>query len=229
MVKTLALAFAAVFAVSASDSALAQSTTDIKAKTPNSAYVQDSSGAIVRSGTGMCWRTGYWTPADAVLGCDGDLAPPVVNAIAPPIVQQSPPPQYIDPGYPVKPIKHCDFNFVLGSDETFSFNSATLNPAAKTKIDDQLRGANCARIEKITVSGYTDHLGTDQLNQSLSLKRAAAVAAYLQQSGVNAPIEQRGMGKQQELKSCKGIKMLKNLIDCLAPNRRVEIEVSGVR
>ena len=59
-----------VFAASAvvAFSASAQVVTDIQAKTPNSAYVQDSRGVIVRDPFGLCWRTGYWTPADAVPG-----------------------------------------------------------------------------------------------------------------------------------------------------------------
>ena len=70
-----------VFAASAvvAFSASAQVVTDIKAKTPNSAYVQDSRGVIVRDPFGLCWRTGQWTPADAVPGCDG----PLVQAQAP--------------------------------------------------------------------------------------------------------------------------------------------------
>src|SRR5476649_5815 len=45
-------------------------TQDIKAATPKSAYVQDARGVIARDPFGLCWRTGYWTPADAVPGCD---------------------------------------------------------------------------------------------------------------------------------------------------------------
>ena len=51
-------------------------TTDIQARTPYSAYVQDSRGVIVRNPFGLCWRTGYWTPADAVPGCDAPLCVP---------------------------------------------------------------------------------------------------------------------------------------------------------
>jgi OOP family OmpA-OmpF porin len=229
MVKTFALAFVAAAAVFASAATLAQSTTEILAKTPYSAYLQDSHGAIVRSGTGMCWRTNYWTPADAVLGCDGDLVPPVANLIAPPIVQQAPTPQYSKYESPAAAPTRCDFKFTLESDQTFSFNSATLSATAKSRIDAQIHGSNCSRIDKVTVAGFTDRLGSDQLNQNLSVKRAAAVAGYLVQSGIQAPIEQLGMGKQQELKACKGIKLLHKLIDCLAPNRRVEVDVKGIR
>lgn len=62
----LVIAASSVAAFSAS----AQDMTDIKASTPNSAYVQDGRGVIVRDPFGLCWRTGYWTPADAVPGCD---------------------------------------------------------------------------------------------------------------------------------------------------------------
>jgi OOP family OmpA-OmpF porin len=62
-----------ILAASAVVAMSAQAQTDIKASTPNSAYAQAANGTIVRSGTGLCWRTGYWTPADAVPGCDGAL------------------------------------------------------------------------------------------------------------------------------------------------------------
>lgn len=58
-------------------------------------YATDSSGRIVRSGFGLCWRTGAWSPDKAVAECDPDLvrkpapppAPAPVSAPAPaPIV-----------------------------------------------------------------------------------------------------------------------------------------------
>jgi outer membrane protein OmpA-like peptidoglycan-associated protein len=43
---------------------------------PPSGYLADSNHDVVRSGTGLCWHTGTWTPADAtVVGCDNFLAP----------------------------------------------------------------------------------------------------------------------------------------------------------
>jgi OOP family OmpA-OmpF porin len=48
-------------------------------------YAIDQRGLVVKSGTGLCWRTGYWTPALAEsvmygqypsrLRCDKDLMP----------------------------------------------------------------------------------------------------------------------------------------------------------
>src|SRR6478609_6521355 len=66
-------------------SALSQTATDIKASTNQSAYTQDSRGIIARSPFGLCWRMGYWTPADAVIGCDGELVPPIAKPTAPAI------------------------------------------------------------------------------------------------------------------------------------------------
>lgn len=224
MQKHLAL----TLAIAVSTHAIADTSNDIKAKTPYSAYLQDARGVIVRSNTGLCWRTNYWTPADAVMGCDGDLIPPVVSAIAPPIVTQSAPAVLPPPPPPPAP-KPCDFTFVLQSDETFSFDHANLSEGAKHGLDTDFRSklANCASVQAIVVTGYTDRLGSDAYNLKLSEKRAATVAGYLKSSGIQAPIEQRGLGKAQELAPCDKVKPQKKLIDCLAPNRRVTIEVHG--
>ena len=73
MNKLVKLVFAATAVVAFSASA--QTTGSIPAKKPYSAYAQDGSSSVVRTGTGLCLRTGYWTPADAtVVGCDGVIA-----------------------------------------------------------------------------------------------------------------------------------------------------------
>ena len=72
-IATLMLAASAAMAGSAfaqSAPPYAPLTTDIQANKPYSAYVQDARGVIARNPFGLCWRTGYWTPADAVPGCD---------------------------------------------------------------------------------------------------------------------------------------------------------------
>jgi OOP family OmpA-OmpF porin len=225
MQKHLALTLAIVV----SAHALADTATDIEAKKPYSAYLQDSRGMIVRSGTGLCWRTNYWTPADAVIGCDGDLVPPIVSAIAPPIVAQSAPAVVPPPPPPPAP-KPCDFSFVLKSDETFSFDNANLSDGAKHGLDTDFRTklASCNTVQGIVVTGFTDRLGSDAYNMKLSEKRATAVAAYLKSSGIQAPIEQRGLGKAEEVQTCDGVKAHKKLVECLAPNRRVTIDVHGM-
>ena len=227
MQKTaIALTLAAILPAAAQ----AQST-DIKANTPYSAYVQNSSGLIVKNAFGLCWHTNYWTPADAVIGCDGDLVPPIANPIAPPlVVAQNPQPVAPPPPPAPVPPKACDFSFVLKADETFSFDNAKLSDAAKHGLDTDFRAklAACAPVTGIVVTGYTDRLGTDSYNLKLSQKRAETVAGYLKSSGVAGTIEQRGLGKAGEVEPCTGVKGEKKLIQCLAPNRRVTIEVHGI-
>ncbi|GAB3539049.1 OmpA family protein [Noviherbaspirillum agri] len=210
-------------------SALAQTLTDIQANTTKSAYLQDGRGVISRTPFGLCWRTGYWTPADAIPGCDGDLAPPVAKATAPAIVPPTTQPEPAPAPVAIPP-KRCDFTVTLSSDQTFSFNRAVLNNAAKNRIDDEVLSklGNCGKIELVLVTGHTDRLGSQQYNQKLSEKRADAVAAYLKNKGVSAEVDTLGAGKTQSIKACSETLPRKQLIECLSPNRRVVIEVRGL-
>lgn len=218
---TLNLALAVTAGIAAA-SATAQTITDINAKTPNSAYLQDSRGVVARSPFGLCWRTGTWTPADAVAGCDGELAPPVAKPTAPAVAAPA-------PAAAAAP-KRCDFSVTLSNDQTFTFNKAVLSTAAKKRIDDEVltKLGNCAKVDIVLVTGHTDRLGSQQYNQKLSEKRANAVAAYLKNKGVKAEIDTLGAGKTQSIKACDDKLPRAQLIECLAPNRRVVIEGRGL-
>jgi OOP family OmpA-OmpF porin len=214
----------------AAASAFAQTATNIQANPKSSAYAQDNNGTITRSPFGLCWRSGYWTAADAVPGCDGELAPPVARPTAPPLVAApSAAPQALPPAPVVAAPKRCDFSVTLESDQTFGFNKAVLTNAAKKRIDNEVIGKldSCSKIDLVIVTGHTDRLGTQQYNQKLSDKRAAAVATYLKSKNVSAPIDTLGVGKTQSIKSCGDKLGHKKLIECLAPNRRVVIEARG--
>lgn len=206
---------------------LAQSSPDIQARQGNSAYMQDSRGVIVRTPFGLCMRTGYWTPADAVPGCDGPLEPPVARATAPAIAA-APAPVAVPAPVAAAP-KRCDTAVTLINDQTFTFNKSVLTSAAKKRIDDEVMSkiAACGKVEIILATGHTDRLGTPVYNQKLSEKRANAVATYLKAKGVTAPIDTLGAGKTQAVKACDDKLPRKQLIECLAPNRRVVIEVRG--
>ena len=84
-------------------------------------------------------------------------------------------------------------------------------------------------LASVLVTGHTARIGTQAYNQKLSERRADAVRDYLVSKGVaKDKIETLGMGKTQPLPgvSCDQ-KAMKELIACLAPNRRVEVEVKG--
>jgi OOP family OmpA-OmpF porin len=211
----------------------ASAQTDVQARPTSSAYMQDSRGVIARSQFGMCWRTGYWTPADAVPGCDGELVPPITKPTAPAIVPPTaiaaaPAPAPV-PVAPV-PLKRCDFAVTLESDQAFAFNRAVLSTAARKRIDEEVlpKLASCAKVDLILVSGHTDQLGSQAYNQKLSEKRADMVAAYLKSKGAAAQIDTQGAGKTQPVKSCNSKLPRSKLIACLAPNRRVTIEARGI-
>jgi OOP family OmpA-OmpF porin len=118
----------------------------------------------------------------------------------------------------------------LSSRELFEFNKATLTSEAKAKLDAEVvaKLKDVGDVRYINVNGHADRIGTAQYNQQLSEKRAEAVRAYLLSKGVDASkVETFGFGKTTPVKSCPDQKDRKALIECLAPNRRVEVEIQG--
>ena len=118
----------------------------------------------------------------------------------------------------------------LSSTELFEFNKATLTPEARGKLDSEVlaRLRDMRTIRYINVNGHADRLGTPQYNQKLSERRAEAVRAYLVSKGADASsIETLGFGKTLPVKACPDQKDRRSLIECLAPNRRVVVEVQG--
>ena len=114
--------------------------------------------------------------------------------------------------------------------ESFDFNRIQLSPEVRAKIDSDImpKLKDFAEIRYINVNGHSDLLGSPTYNQQLSERRAEAVRAYLVAQGANADkIEVFGFGKTLPIKSCRGEKSRRAMIECLAPNRRVEIEVQG--
>ena len=118
----------------------------------------------------------------------------------------------------------------LSSTELFEFNKATLTDEAKKKLDSEViaKLRDIGQIRYIIVNGHADRLGSVQYNQRLSERRAEAVRAYLVSKGADASkVETLGFGKTLPEKSCPDQKDRKALIECLAPNRRVVVEIQG--
>jgi OmpA-OmpF porin, OOP family len=202
-----------VFAASAVVAFSASAQENIQAKTPNSAYVQDARGVVARDPFGLCWHTGYWTPADSVPGCDGEIVKAVAPAAAP-----APAPAPVAPA-PAPTSEKVTF----AADAFFDFDKSVLKPDGKAKLDDltsKLQGMN---LEVIIAVGHTDSIGTDAYNQKLSIRRAEAVKAYLVSKGIEANrVYTEGKGEKQPVASNKTAAGRAN-------NRRVEIEVVGTR
>jgi OOP family OmpA-OmpF porin len=119
----------------------------------------------------------------------------------------------------------------LATKALFDFDKAVLKPEGKRSIDVEVidKLPTVSKIELVLVTGHTDRIGTQAYNQRLSERRANAVRDYLVSRGVaRDKIETLGMGKTQPVPGvvCNQ-KNMKELIACLAPNRRVEVEVKG--
>ena len=87
-------------------------------------------------------------------------------------------------------------------------------------IAQQIRADNPARVE---VSGYADRFGSVSYNHQLSANRSNTVAELLVQRGVNPQIiSVSASGQTSMYKQCEGAKS-NTVVNCLAPNRRVNV------
>ena len=183
------------------------------------AYVQDARGVIVRNSNvgdpkigNLCWRTGYWTPAQAILECDPDLVK---------VAEVAPPP--VTPVTPVTPPPTAPVNtkVTFAADAFFDFDKAVLKPEAKAKLDDLVGKLKPINLEVIIAVGHTDGIGSDAYNNKLSVRRAESVKAYLVSKGIEPNrVYTEGKGKKQPVADNK-------TAEGRAKNRRVEIEVVG--
>src|SRR5471032_3324345 len=85
------------------------------------------------------------------------------------------------------------------------------------------------QIDTLSVTGHTDRLGSDAYNQALSEKRALAVKQFLREQGIANVISAYGKGKSVPVAACDKVAPRAALIACLQPNRRVEIELTGIK
>ena len=191
-------------------------------------YLIDQRDVVAKSGFGLCWRDGYWTPAAAAADkagceCDKDLLPAETCA---PKVAAAP------AAAAAAGVKPSGEKITVAADALFDFNKAVLRPAGKAKLDELVSKAKAIKLEVILAVGHTDRIGSDSYNQKLSEKRAAAVKEYLVAKGIEANrVYTEGKGKKQPVTGdkCKGNAKTKALIDCLQPDRRVDIEVIGTK
>ncbi|MDD0824106.1 porin OmpA [Mannheimia sp. AT1] len=123
-------------------------------------------------------------------------------------------------------------NFAFSSDVLFDFGKSSLKPAAATSLDAAQAEINNLGLASpaIQVNGYTDRIGKEAYNLQLSQRRAETVANYIVSKGANpANVTAVGYGKANPVtgNTCDAVKGRKALIACLAPDRRVEIQVQG--
>ena len=173
-------------------------------------YAVNSSGTVWRTSFGECWQTSSWSADKAIPGCAGYVAqaePPVAPAVTPP------PPTTPE-------VAQIERKFAL----YFDFDS--------TRVGDISTVVNhigsLASVQRINLVGHADRIGNAAYNDRLSQRRADAVAAALANAGVNPSLmTTSSMGSRSPVANCTGRGA--ELIACLRPDRRVDVEIIGTR
>jgi outer membrane protein OmpA-like peptidoglycan-associated protein len=107
------------------------------------------------------------------------------------------------------------------SDVLFDTGSYTLKPGAREKLA-KISGIVLAHPGlNLQIEGHTDSVGSDEMNQQLSERRADSVRDFLAQQGVpGSSISARGFGKTQPVAG-------NETVEGRQRNRRVELVVNG--
>lgn len=122
----------------------------------------------------------------------------------------------------------------IAADNDFDFDKVSLSASGKRTLDGFARDLKGLEYQRITVIGNTDRIGTESYNMKLSERRAEAVKNYLIVSGAvpASKIVATGAGESDHRtvpSDCVGERVTAKLIECLQPDRRVDIEVHGTR
>jgi outer membrane protein OmpA-like peptidoglycan-associated protein len=113
----------------------------------------------------------------------------------------------------------------------FAFNQTTLLESGKAALKNFATSVTSMNnVKAISVVGYADRLGSEAYNHALSTKRADVVRAYLQFENNLSYIQFTTLGKgslvaSANTQSCSKKLARQALVDCLAPDRRVEIKM----
>jgi OOP family OmpA-OmpF porin len=160
----------------------------------------DGGGTIVRSSDGECVRTRWMNNMDE---CSSQIAAPVEKKTA----------------------------LNLSREERtvyFGFNQASLSPEMRQKLDS-LAGilTSSGNVKGARIVGYADRIGNPNYNEKLSKKRAENVKHYLIAHGlINTQVaDTRWLGSADPVTSCPDNLKRPELLACLQPDRRVEVEI----
>src|ERR671915_515724 len=72
----------------------------------------------------------------------------------------------------------------FAADVLFDFDKAVIKPEGKSKLDDLANKVRGINLEVVIAIGHADSIGSDAYNQSLSVRRAESVKAYLVSKGI---------------------------------------------
>ncbi|MGH8631899.1 MAG: OmpA family protein [Burkholderiales bacterium] len=118
----------------------------------------------------------------------------------------------------------------------FDFDRSAVRPGEASKLDDLSAKFKGGGFDRIEATGHTDRIGSDSYNQGLSERRAEAVRTYLVGKGVDTArvrTEARGENESATGDTCRsmGAERRRNqkLVECLQPDRRVQVRMVPAR
>lgn len=188
-------------------------------------------GDIDLASIGLVYRFGRKVIVHAPRATVPEPYVPSPVAVAPAPVAVIPAPQ---PAPPIPPPPPRPTRVTFSADALFDFDKSTLKPAGKQALDKFAVDLRGTKYDVITITGYTDRIGSDAYNAALSTRRAESVKTYLvDPAGIPAAkLAFKGAGESNPVTKpgeCKGSNATKPLVACLQPDRRVEVEVSGTK
>ncbi len=114
-------------------------------------------------------------------------------------------------------LHQADASKPAASSVHFSFDSASLDSAARATLDAYATWLNASHSSKITIEGNCDQRGSREYNLALGQQRADSVRDYLTNRGINANrIDTVSFGEERP--ACNGSGEA-----CWAQNRRGDI------
>ena len=187
-------------------------------------YAVDSAGVVVKSLDGSCVRTSDWKEEFVLEECDPELYARLHPKPEPVAVEEEVEVAAIVPA-------SVAVKETLDVQTLFGFDQATLDPQSTEQLDELAdRLGRFTSIESVRITGYTDRIGSKAYNLALSKKRAEAVEAHFREK-TDLPASKfavEGLGAADPIEACEQVRGAA-LIECLGPNRRVEVEIRAVR
>lgn len=196
-----------------------------RAASDRAGYLTTGDGRPVTDASSECWHTGEWTRGMYYRQCD---APPAKAAQAAPAVTvraraKAPAPERLRFVATPSP-------FRLSLDALFDFDSAMLRPRGRALLDKLADRVDHAEYGTMRIVGHADRIGSDSYNRRLSERRADAVRDYLAARGLSrGKLSAEGVGSTEPVTAAGQCSKLHGtrLIQCLQPDRYVELKASG--
>lgn len=179
-------------------------------------------GDIDMVSVGLLYRFGGKTPEPVPY-----TPAPVAAAAAP---APLPPPVVLVPVPLARVLTRVSFSV----DSDFDFDKVGLKDPAKEGLDKLVGDLRNVNYDNVLITGNTDRLGTEAYNMKLSVRRAEAVRNYLViRWGIPAEkviiVGAGELAPDTRPGECVGEVATRTLVKCLAPDRRVDVEVRGTK